>query len=288
MRALLLHNPTAGTRAHSAEALSNIVGDAGYSVTYCSTKGGSFKGVLKQRTDLIVIAGGDGTITKVVRKLPDIDIPLAILPLGTANNIARSLGIDGDADALLRLLHCHDTVQLDIGIASGPWGRRRFVEGVGLGALSHLMVEGSKPPAAERTRIGRERLRDILAEIPSRLGSVKVNGTKLDCEVLMIEILNTRFIGPALPLGPRSALGDQLFDLMYLLPESRSDMLEWLDRPDRAPSPLKVIQGRKVDIRWERHDLHIDDRAWPPPAEATRVKARLEGSVPIWVPKAST
>jgi len=159
MRALLLHNPSAGTGAHSAESLSKAVSKAGYSVTYCPTKEGLYKDALKQDTDLLVIAGGDGTIAKIIRRMRDTDIPLAILPLSTANNITRSVGVDGDADALLRLLYSHDTVHLDIGLAAGPWGRRRFVEGLGLGALAHLMVEGSKPPAAERTRIGRERLR---------------------------------------------------------------------------------------------------------------------------------
>jgi diacylglycerol kinase (ATP) len=170
----------------------------------------------------LVIAGGDGTIAKIFRRMRDTDIPLAILPLGTANNITRSVGVDGDADALFRLLHSHDTVHLDIGLATGPWGRRRFVEGLGLGALAHLMVEGSKPPAAERTRIGRERLREALAEMPSRPCCLEVDDTELDCEVLMVEVLNTRFVGPALPIGPRSASGDQLFDVMYLLPESRA------------------------------------------------------------------
>jgi diacylglycerol kinase family enzyme len=62
MRALLLHNPSAGTGAHSAESLSKAVSKAGYSVTYCPTKEGLYKDALKQDTDLLVIAGGDGTI----------------------------------------------------------------------------------------------------------------------------------------------------------------------------------------------------------------------------------
>jgi hypothetical protein len=65
-------------------------------------------------------------------------------------------------------------------------------------------------------------------------------------------------------------------------------MLDWLERPNRGDSPLRVIQGRKIVIGWKRHDLHIDDRAWPAPTQVTRVKATLDGQVSIWIPKLNT
>lgn len=48
-----------------------------------------------ESTDVIVAAGGDGTVSTAARAVAGRDIPVAILPLGTANNIARSLGIEG-------------------------------------------------------------------------------------------------------------------------------------------------------------------------------------------------
>ena len=52
------------------------------------------------------------------------------------------------------------------------------------------------------TRIGRERLREALAEMPSRPCCLEVDDTELDCEVLMVEVLNTRFAGPAPDRSP--------------------------------------------------------------------------------------
>jgi len=48
----------------------------------------------QKKFDLILVAGGDGTVTKVARRLVAMksEIPLAVLPVGTANNFARSLG----------------------------------------------------------------------------------------------------------------------------------------------------------------------------------------------------
>ena len=51
--------------------------------------------------DLIVAVGGDGTVASVAREVAGHDVPLAVLPVGTANNIAFSLGCDGPLDELI-------------------------------------------------------------------------------------------------------------------------------------------------------------------------------------------
>ena len=261
MHAVLVHNPTAGSRSHRAEALASLLKEAGYSVTACSTKERDYKEALKEQADLILIAGGDGAVGRVIRCLSHYTTPVAILPLGTANNIARSLGIEGDADRLLECVRRHVTRSLDVGIASGPWGRRRFVEGIGVGLLADWM--SGQPPAAERTKIGRDGLRGALANAVPKVWNFSVDGHKLGEEVLFLEVLNARFIGPALPLGPSSAPGDQLLDVVYLLPEKRSEMLSWLDSPEGNPPPVVVRQGRKVIVQWNGGHLHIDDRVSP-------------------------
>jgi diacylglycerol kinase (ATP) len=278
MRALLIHNPTAGTGNHTAETLSAFLSDAGYAtVSACSTKEGVFKKCLKERADLILVAGGDGAVTRVVRSLPNFDTPLAILPLGTANNIARSLGLEGEPDVLLDCIRKRITRPLDVGIVTGDlWKKRRFVEGVGVGLLADWMRSGtSKPPANERTKIGRERLREALANVVPRHCRLTVDGHELSQELIFIEILNTRFIGPALPIGPASALGDRLLDVVYLLPEARSEMLSWLDNPDRNRFPFLVRQGRKVIVNWEQGPLHVDDRTFEG-GQGTQVALKLE------------
>jgi diacylglycerol kinase (ATP) len=277
MQALLVHNPTAGTGSHSADALTALLREAGYSVSSCSTKNRDYKKALEKRADLILIAGGDGAITKVIRCLSDFVAPIAILPLGTANNIARSLGIEGDPDVLLECLRQHATPPFDVGVVTGPWGKRRFAEGVGVGLFAEWMEGGiDKPPAAERTKIGRDRLREALAKATPRRWNVTVDGHELAHEFLLMEVLNTRFIGPALPVGPSSAPGDRLLDVVYLLPKKRTEMLSWLDNPERTPSPFLVRQGRKIVLQWHSGHLHIDDRAWAPPKKPVQIKIKLE------------
>ncbi len=52
------------------------------------------------KTDLIVLAGGDGTVRKAAPHILGKEIPIGLFPLGTANNIAKTLGISGDTESV--------------------------------------------------------------------------------------------------------------------------------------------------------------------------------------------
>src|SRR5690606_19966284 len=93
MRTLILHNPTAGDRHFRGDTLARIFRDAGHAVTYRDVKADGIDRDAAAEADLIVIAGGDGTVGKAVRAIGDLGRQLVIVPLGTANNIARSLGL---------------------------------------------------------------------------------------------------------------------------------------------------------------------------------------------------
>src|SRR5687768_16389172 len=95
----LFHNPGAGNEEHSREELTSLLEANGYECNYISTKEKGWKR-FNDKAGIVVIAGGDGTIRKVVKELLRIQplpkpVFIGILPLGTANNIAKSLGISG-------------------------------------------------------------------------------------------------------------------------------------------------------------------------------------------------
>ena len=127
MRTLLIHNPTAGASHPNADELVRQLKDAGLRPKYQSTKD-DYKQTLRMGWDFVIIAGGDGTVARVARRLRKRNIPLAILPIGTANNIARALGVNGDMEAIISQLRGATPKRLDIGVAHGPWGKRRFLE----------------------------------------------------------------------------------------------------------------------------------------------------------------
>ena len=67
---------------------------------YQSTKK-SWKKAIQLPADLFIAAGGDGTVAEVIHEAAGTGVPVALLPIGTANNIARSLGIVGDAREII-------------------------------------------------------------------------------------------------------------------------------------------------------------------------------------------
>ena len=62
MRITLMHNPTAGRGEHARQELVSALAKAGHQVTYQSTKKSSYKKALKKPADLVLVAGGDGTV----------------------------------------------------------------------------------------------------------------------------------------------------------------------------------------------------------------------------------
>src|SRR5881396_3389116 len=92
MRIILMHNPKAGRGNHARKELMAALANAGHHAIYQSTKKSDYKKALKKSVDVVLAAGGDGTVGKVGRELIDSGVPLGVLPLGTANNLACSLG----------------------------------------------------------------------------------------------------------------------------------------------------------------------------------------------------
>lgn len=100
--------------AHAALKALGIICDA-YPVQDPAQLGEKVRKALLRRPDVVVVGGGDGTISSVVDHLVDQDIPLALLPLGTANSFARSLGIPLDLDEAINLLAAGVPRRVDLG-----------------------------------------------------------------------------------------------------------------------------------------------------------------------------
>ena len=240
VRTLLLHNPTAGASLPSADELLRQLKSAGFRPKYRSIKD-DYKRTLRKGWDLVIVAGGDGTVARVARRLRKRNIPLAILPLGTANNIARSLGISGDLEQTIPNLHSARPKRLDIGVARGPWGKRRFFEAVGFGALAKAIAHsGPKPPNPIRIDIGREELQDFVEKARAERFEIDIDGEIFAGEFLLVEIMNLGRTGPALPVSFTAEHDDALLDIVFVFKNDKAPILAWLNDPEKAPPPVTI------------------------------------------------
>jgi diacylglycerol kinase (ATP) len=90
MKIALFHNPRAGNTMLNAKKLVRQFESARHEVVYASTEEKDWEKALSEPVERAVIAGGDGTVSRLAPWLAARKLPFCILPLGTANNCAKS------------------------------------------------------------------------------------------------------------------------------------------------------------------------------------------------------
>jgi diacylglycerol kinase (ATP) len=263
LRALLVHNEEAGTDPVRRSAIEKVLNAADIYADYCAHGEDDLNAALRQPYDVIIAAGGDGTVADVVSELEDIEVPIAILPLGGSNNIANALDADGEWENLPARWARDRWVRLDRCEADGPWGRRRFVEALGSGVLTDAVEDADDEPDSpeEKRANGRAAFREALAEAQPFACEIKADQWSWSGECLMVEVMNIRHIGPRLVLAPGAPADDGLFDIVLIEPQDRERLLLWAEAPDEAPCPIRSRRAARLRMTVEERPFRVDDRS---------------------------
>src|SRR5437016_4690519 len=223
MRILLVHNPKAGSEEHEGEDFIKALKRAGHKATYQSSKKKGITKALKRKIDLVLVAGGDGTVSKVARRLVamDSEVPLAVLPLGTANNFARSLGFCLSPKELIEQLNDGKCDTFDVRLARGHWGKRYFFEGAGAGLFADYLRAPKRDGKKDEPKSKAEAMRRHVKELRRRLQTyrarqwkIEVEGSDLSGRYLLWHAMNIRSVGPVLTLAADANATDGTFDLV--------------------------------------------------------------------------
>src|ERR1700690_4352267 len=125
--ALLIYNPTSGSRRHrrfeEIEHGVRLLKDAGIKVELAPTTGPDTatkiaRQAVEQRRGMVIACGGDGTINEIVNGLARSQVPMALLPAGTANILAKELGVPWDIPRAARLIPGGDIRRIALGVAT--------------------------------------------------------------------------------------------------------------------------------------------------------------------------
>ena len=264
MRAVLFYNPTAGPRELGKKGLQDALKLANIEAKFISTKSGRLKAGLKKPADFYVVAGGDGTVRKILAGLSDPLVPVAILPLGTANNVARSLNIAGTVHELVEAWDITKTRRVDIGTVVGLKEKEKFfIEAFGIGVIPHLLKIAEKRVRAKgagNLLEGRKVLQKILKDAPTIDLDISIDGEAIEGEIIGVEVLNTPYSGAGLPLAPDADPGDGLLDIVIFEAELRDALIEWLETPQKEPPPVKSKKGKRVQLLWQDAPHRFDDK----------------------------
>ena len=292
-RVTLVHNPGAGDEQHSAERVLKELAGAGYDARLRSTRVEGLERALEDPGELVIVAGGDGSIKKVAVALAGRDVPMAILPIGTANNIAKSLGALGSMRELIDGWRRAERRRLAVGTVATRWGTMRFVESVGVGVFTELVTRGDTEVNETTTGLTGHAidralllLQRIVAERPARPRKVELDGEDVSGEYLLVEVMNMPLVGPNIPLAPDADYGDDRLELVTAGERERELLAEYIRARlsgGGPPPELTVRRGARVKLRASPAELHVDDAAWRPEQgpEAVPLASLDEGQVEI-------
>jgi len=271
MKVTLIHNPNA-SRTTPGDEIVRLIRGAGHSTIYQSSDEDVWEKILHESAEIVAVAGGDGTVGKVSKRMVGRDIPIAILPMGTANNIANALGLaDRPLDQLISGWATARRMKFDVGAASGPWGSRYFIEGIGMGLFTDTMsrLDARKNIDIAHHSGAEKKITSVLEFMNMRLEGCPANRLKitlddrdLSGEYLLLEAMNIRCVGPNLCLAPAADPDDGVLDVVLVSNDQRSQLKRYLSDRIEGKSDcalLTVHKGRHLHIECEWFPIHIDD-----------------------------
>ncbi len=273
MKIVLLHNPQAGRGEPPADALKKAFREDRHQVVYRSTKSDRFADALDQPADVVAVAGGDGTFRKVFRQMAERPrVPMLLLSLGTANNLARSLGCDGPWEESIADLPDLVPRPFQFGRMTCGGSEDWFFEGVGAGLFAaFLHLAEDDPRFVDLLAGGREGferdhagLARLAAEMPSMEITLGSEHGELRDNFLWVEVMNIPSIGPHLALAPAECMDGKSSMRIALVPEvNREALVSYFEtRMNDGEATFPGIHwkcGAEVRISWPGGGYHVDD-----------------------------
>ena len=294
-RATLIHNAHAAGRLRlSTERILELLGEAGYDAVHVPTESeADLTAALVDPGDLVVAAGGDGTIRGVALALAAARsrVPLALAPLGTANNIARTLGLTDKVETLLRGLADPRPRPFDLGLIRAPWGEARFLEAFGVGLFAEGLKQYSPDERKSLVRMAGAAVA-TLTNYEAREWTCELDGRDLSGRYLMLEVMNTQAMGLRLRLVPDADPSDGLFDVVRVFEDDSVGFGTYLTRLaegelETLPN-IEIVRGKQLKLRWDGRPLHFDEEVYgddPPRAPGGDICLELQaGALTLWLP----
>ncbi len=250
-QAVFLYNTRSGKGkiARNIEAICTVFRAYGYEITpqlidFCANP---FDG--NETIDLMVVAGGDGTVNYVVNamKRKGLDIPVGVVPAGTANDFAGALGMSREPLEAARQIASGSVDRVDVGCVNGLWFVNIFSFGI-------FTTTSQRTPDERKHKIGKlayiiEGVKEFRSMHAVPL-EVEADGERFDLRSLMVLVFNGETAG-GFHLARRSSIKDGLFDCILLEKKNffRSTLAMCRYLAGGSPKIVRHLRARRIDIR---------------------------------------
>src|SRR5690625_3398380 len=229
--ARIIYNPTAGRETFRRE-LPKVLEKfelAGYETSTHATKGEgdateAAKIAVERKHDIVLIAGGDGTINEVVQGIAEADYrpKLGVIPAGTTNDFARALSIPRDIKKAVDIILKDQAKALDIGKVNDHY----FINIAGGGDLTELTYD---VPIKLKSTLGQLAYYlkgiEMLPFLKPVSTVIEYDDHVFEGDIMLFLVANTNSVGGFEKLAPNALIDDGYFDLLIL---KKTNLAEFL------------------------------------------------------------
>ncbi len=268
-RVQLIYNPSAGAVKASPTEMIDVIRELNawklvpetFLIEAGSDLPGTVRNAYARGIRMFVVCGGDGTISAVaciLAGIPDSGATLGIIPTGTQNNMALSLGIPTDIPAAAAILRTGQRTKVDIGMATyqsssagGGEVTTPFVEACSVGLVSTLYPSADDVQHGNLSRVG-DFLTSLVSTPPAEIHLVLDDENEVNDSGYVLLVTNMPYIGLHYQVGAAAAFRDGLLDVLFFANLSKLELLGFIFRgegKDITEDPrIQHYQARRVEI----------------------------------------
>jgi YegS/Rv2252/BmrU family lipid kinase len=212
------------------------------------------KQAVKNGYKIVIAMGGDGTIEAVMRGMIGGKARLGILPTGTENNIAKSLGVPQDLQEACALIVTDNTLKLDMGQVTTRKGKKFvFFEMATIGLSAAIYPDVSKAISGKLSSIKASALTFIRHETRPSVFLTLDNESKIEVETMLVVVSNTPVFGKNFMVAPDASMQDGRLDVSVYPDFSKIELLRYyaavMDGGYSGDGKVQHYQARKIKIK---------------------------------------
>jgi diacylglycerol kinase (ATP) len=259
VRAKLIFNPGSGAIGESPVQLMDVIREMqawkivpeAFLVGPDCDLTGAIEDALEQGIHLFVVCGGDGTISTVARSLAGKRATLGIIPIGTQNNTALSLGIPMDITSAIAILRRGRRIKVDIGMAACGTTNTPFLEVCSVGLISSLFSSADDIQHGNLGRVG-DFLTILAAAPPAEIHLLLDEKQEIHNLGQVVLVSNAPYIGFHYQVGSPESFSDGLLDVLFFADLTKLDLLGYVLQGVSVGKPedprIQHFHVRRVDI----------------------------------------
>jgi len=262
IRVKLIVNPGAGNVSEAGKNLKLVKGyleKSGFKVDLAFAKPKEeatsiAKRAVKNEYKLVIAMGGDGTIEAVMRGMVGSKTHLGIIPAGTENNIAKSLGIPQDMQEACALLAADHVYKLDMGqVKTGKGKKYDFFELATIGLSAAIYPDAVKAGAGKLSSIKAAISTLIKQEVKPKVFLTLDDESKIEVDTMLVMVSNTPVFGKNFLVAPGESLHDGLLDVAVYPDFSKTELLGYyaavMDGGYSGDGKVQHYRARKIKVK---------------------------------------